>query len=311
MKLLIGAFIIVIIWHITYASSKDCRPWWRYFGERGQDHWCCKGAHICCGFQQSPINIDISVAEYDRDAVCLTLENYNLLPRAMALHNNGHTVELIYNAFNRSVIPMVSNGPIANHTRYALDRVHFHWGNISTYGSEHTLNYLQLPMEMQLIHRNIKYNSLAEARNKSDGLAIISILLKLNRDDNDNLRGVVYNLRDVRWNGQYRCIKPFPILNLLPPSFGYYYSYNGSLTAPPCFESVQWIVFHNPVCISEYQLNEFRKLQEDTEERCPDGFCNLVNNFRKAMCVKNRIVKWKEECPPPPKCSFPPPLFRK
>ena len=39
----------------------------------------------------------------------------------------------------------------------------------------------------------------------------------------------------------------------------YYYSYKGSLTTPPCSESVTWIVMEEPVQVSQDQLDAFRK----------------------------------------------------
>ncbi|GAB6019748.1 Carbonic AnHydrase [Chamberlinius hualienensis] len=281
---------------------KNCIPWWEYRGDRGQDKWCCIGSHDCCGEYQSPIDIDIKSTWYDNEAECLSLHNYDCVPEAMALHNNGHTVEILSTPADAASTPHVTKGPIKDGSQYNLDRVVFHWGANSSYGSEHTLDYQPLPMEMQLIHYNSKYNSMSEALKHKDGVLVIAVLFVLSYEDNDNLRDLIYPLHQVTWLDDTKCIKPFSYLKLLPPNFGYYYSYNGSLTTPPCTENVQWIVFHNPVPISEYQLNEFRKLQDKREKSCPRKNCPIVDNYRTPACLKDRIVRWKEECPAEPKC---------
>ena len=42
-----------------------------------------------------------------------------------------------------------------------------------------------------------------------------------------------------------------------------YSTYKGSLTTPPCAESVEWINFLTPLKISRAQLQQFRMLDDD------------------------------------------------
>lgn len=46
----------------------------------------------------------------------------------------------------------------------------------------------------------------------------------------------------------------FNIRELLPARLDEYYRYDGSLTTPPCYPSVLWTVFRNPVSISRGQV---------------------------------------------------------
>jgi carbonic anhydrase len=46
---------------------------------------------------------------------------------------------------------------------------------------------------------------------------------------------------------------------MLPLTLGYY-TYMGSITAPPCTEGVQWIILKTPVEVSRAQVDAFARL---------------------------------------------------
>lgn len=49
----------------------------------------------------------------------------------------------------------------------------------------------------------------------------------------------------------------FSLSSLLPPleDMEHFYTYNGSLTTPPCSEAVTWIIFPNALPISAIQVS--------------------------------------------------------
>ena len=49
-------------------------------------------------------------------------------------------------------------------------------------------------------------------------------------------------------------MEPFDVRELLPTHLGHYFRYNGSLTTPPCYQSVLWTVFHHPAHLSVAQV---------------------------------------------------------
>ena len=88
---------------------------------------------------------------------------------------------------------------LTQYFRFAFHHAVWHWGNNSREGSEHYLNGVQFPMEMQLYHFNTKYSEFDEAAKKPDGLAALSFFYEIAEEANpllENLIGAATRLED-------------------------------------------------------------------------------------------------------------------
>ncbi|TSM52284.1 Carbonic anhydrase 12 [Bagarius yarrelli] len=136
--------------------------------------------------------------------------------------------------------------------RYSAAQLHFHWGSTNTpTGSEHTINGKQFAAEMHVVHFNsAKYPNISTALDKSDGLAVLGVLLT--RLDE-------------------------------------YYRYDGSLTTPPCYPSVLWTVFRTAVSISlrQYKALATALFSSNAQEVAPSP---MLGNYRKTQLMDNRVV---------------------
>ncbi|KAI2518918.1 carbonic anhydrase 14, partial [Homo sapiens] len=86
---------------------------------------------------------------------------------------------------------------------------------------------------------------------------------------------------------QKTSVPPFNLRELLPKQLGQYFRYNGSLTTPPCYQSVLWTVFYRRSQISMEQLEKLQGTLFSTEEE-PSKL--LVQNYRALQPLNQRMV---------------------
>ncbi|KAG7190970.1 hypothetical protein KM043_007020 [Ampulex compressa] len=211
------------------------------------------------GNNQSPINIATRLAVVVEPSEALRWTGYNVPPSSMIIMNDKNTVQ-IATSWNTATRPYIQGGPLSD--TYDFCSIVFHWGLSDEGGSEHTINYIRYPMELQAIHVKRGFNSPVEpaALGAKDGVMILSFFFELTSADNPYLDQIVTNLWRIAQVGATAHIPPFPLEWILPPFEKNYYTYNGSLTQPPCSEIVTWIIQPEPIAISPYQVAEFRKM---------------------------------------------------
>ncbi|XP_065086353.1 carbonic anhydrase 2-like [Ochlerotatus camptorhynchus] len=249
----------------------DCDVYFTYGS--GIEQWGLISKY-CEGERQSPIDLDTSVAKTVPDPIPLELVNVKENPINVRVKNNGHTVifSLTYPASKGLGL---RGGPLEGTFNFAS--LHFHWG------SEHTIDTEWFPLEMHMVFYNQDYGSLHKAQFQPNGLAVLGYFFS-NQSGTESRRWVD-SLKSVKKAGSgYTFVHPSymnlaRIIGLKPKPYFYY---RGSLTTPPCYETVSWIVQKEPLVISSAQLNLFECLKGK------HGY--LRGNYRPVQNLNGRTV---------------------
>ncbi|XP_046739068.1 carbonic anhydrase 2-like [Diprion similis] len=253
------------------------------YSKRHQHTWAQQHKH-CAGKWQSPIALSSANAEELPLPAIETISYHNLLSGPIKLTNNGHSVALsIHKDLSKKRLPYVFGGLLNKGQNYELEGLHFHWGMKNNRGSEHILNGIRFPMEMHIIHRNMKYANADEAYSYEDGLTVLAVFFQLQEEDNDKLSPILNTFPAVQWfNSTVKMNVSITLASLMPENTDIFYTYRGSLTTPPCYEVVTWNIFPTPVPISFKQMNKFRMLSSGEE--------TLADNYRRLQELGNRKV---------------------
>jgi carbonic anhydrase len=201
---------------------------WAYGGEDGPDHWgdiSPENRPCSSGIQQSPINLTSAIgAKVD-------IPHPAWVPvRGGMVINNGHTIQVdVSNA----------GGIKLDGKDYALKQFHFH------HPSEHTIDGKQAPLELHLVHAA-----------KDGGLAVVGIMFTegpANEALND-----IWATAPAK-EGKAAVAFQIDVSKFMPQGTEAF-RYEGSLTTPPCSETVRWTVMAEPQTASAAQIAAFAQL---------------------------------------------------
>ena len=265
------------------AGSANAVHHWDYSILHGPESWARKFP-AAAGNNQSPIDIQTSNVRYDPTLSQTPLHLLYVKDGEYTVTNNGHSVQVTHSLGSGY---QLSGGPLLH--KYQFKQFHFHWGATDDVGSEHRLNGKAYPGELHLVHWNVDaFDSFESAATEQNGLAVIGVFLQL-RDDLPEQPSIADILARVQYKDDtYRMTTSFDPGSLVP-STREYWTYKGSLTTPPCSESVTWIVFKEAIPTSTKQLRNFRSLHSYPFWQKTGA--NIVNNFRKVMPLNGRTVR--------------------
>jgi len=279
-------------------------------GVGGYDYSHKAGPHSWrTGKRQSPI--DIVTSEVDQGSSLPPLTIQKTCNVSFDMVNSGTNITAVAKA--ESKLPCITCGPLQH--EYEFLQMHMHWGDTDTCGSEHTVDGQAYAAELHLVHWNKDLFSAAGDAAAADdqlGLAVLGVFVQ---PDSCADHPAFHQLLAAYKHASYKTASPVPLTQTLNPysllpggEAGSYYSYDGSLTTPPCSESVSWIVFKEPLRISQKQMEVLRSFKTCTEAEasgdaftdpfeinadagCCDHPPNIRNNFRPTQPLNGRSIK--------------------
>ncbi|HEY3885998.1 MAG TPA: carbonic anhydrase family protein [Vicinamibacterales bacterium] len=225
------ALVVTVAAMFAVNLSAQWKTHWSYSGPAGPEHWSRLDPDYaaCGGREQSPIDI-VSPVKASLPAIRFFYTSSPL----EHLVDNGYTIRVNYDAAQRADVMVVGD------IRYALTQFHFHRP------SEELVHGVRYDMVLHLMH--VAANG---------PVAGVAVFLKAGRPN-----AVVQQLWDhlPKTKGGEDNVPAVEIdpARLLPRDLTYY-TYDGSLTAPPCTEGVTWFVLKTPVEISPGQIAAFAK----------------------------------------------------
>lgn len=222
---------------------------WSYSGETSPEHWVeIEKNSDCDGKHQSPINI----IHKDVDSLASKSDlKISYTPTIISeVENNGHSIQFDF-----------ETGDSINYKNksYFLKQIHFHEP------SEHKINGIIYPIEIHFVHVS-----------KDDKITVLSILGE--EGEESQLFEFFESFLPIE-NGETKDIHQKIDLSNLNLEDKPYYSYGGSLTTPPCSESVNWIIFKDHIILS---VEEVLKLQKNMP----------INNYRNEQPLNGRVVQY-------------------
>lgn len=234
---------------LSQASAQE----FFYNGDSGPGFWSGLSAEweACAGAasdaRQSPI--DVKRVRVDKKLRALDLETF---PTSIDIFNNGHTIEQHYEGTGTSIA--------FEGRSYELQQFHFHTL------SEHTIAGRHGAMELHAVFQepesgdHLVLAMLYETGKRSNPFIQRLIDAGLPEKDGDTtVTGDQIDLADALTDTRS------------------YYTYAGSLTTPPCSETVTWVILAKPAKLSHAQFEAFRDI--------------LGNNFRPLQDPNDRTIR--------------------
>ncbi|EDX14296.1 carbonic anhydrase 2 isoform X2 [Drosophila simulans] len=242
---------------------------------------------VRCGERQSPIAL-WSCNSITCDVPKLKFLNYHKsLSDPLSVINNGLTVLMRIPKTVDGSRPSICISTEGQHV-FEADQLHFHWGSALSKGSEHCLDGNYYDGEVHIVHKNASYKSNKEAGMQPNGFAVLALLIRNLEDPNIETPAMNMICKQVSSIAKLDDSCPLEDSMALQDLFvsidsQKYFTYQGSLTTPPCAEAVIWFVFPTPLDVPKELWKHFWQLRDSRDQR-------VLNTYRELQDGHDRPV---------------------
>lgn len=144
---------------------------------------------------------------------------------------------------------------------------------------------------MHYVLANTKYGAdVAKAGQHPDGLVVLATIFHASDKNDTYMQPLLDSLSRIPDEGTNTTMEGSKLLldHILPDERDLFFQYEGSLTTPPCSESVTWIVYRDISAISPRQLAVFRGLYHHDDD---DNKVHIEHNVRDLQKSAGRVVR--------------------
>ncbi|UXI20863.1 hypothetical protein NH340_JMT06806 [Sarcoptes scabiei] len=251
---------------------------------------------VSTGLRQSPIDIDLNMVQknfssikHSKHSNRLAVKYPNLMSN-LVIQNTGYGWKFDLPEMVAAKTEL-KGGPLRNHI-YRMCQFHCHWGVNLARGSEHTINGRSYAAELHFVHWNTSlFSAFSEALSQTHGLAVVAVFIEIGFQKNKELEKVLKQINAIKFKGNRKLVEESIDIAQLMPNNKSYWTYQGSLTTPPLFESVTWIIYSNPIYATIDQLKKFRHVFYTAEADTSFGG-RLIENHRSTQPLNGRLVQY-------------------
>ena len=241
------------------------------FSYDSQSNWtgvCVDGNSV----HQSPINIITTRVQEDSNLINLRMTGWNTTINGTFSNSNASVLFTLEEGENVTTINHIGT--------YKLLQFHVHWGKTSGEGSEHRVDGEQAELEIHFVHR--LQNPLDSERME---YTVVAVFGDVDEDESLTAPWTQLDPTPIMESGSDSVRLTGFVLDQLLPDLDdlNYWHYEGSLTTPPCNETVAWFILRRKITVPGMFLEQLRAVE--TSPGKPLRF-----NFRMVQDVGSRSI---------------------